>query len=182
MDQPGPGLQAVARPLIIHYSTASHPLTRLRDTVLFLLCWAMWSVVLTAVINSTEWEDLGDSIAGWLGAHLAFVRVVMTSFHFPAGYVSMVAILVCAFLIWSNLGPFSPRRDGDAGGGKAALSLEEMARQFGLDSKLIGPMQKEAQVVVFHAPSGAIIGMRAQPQPAAVAAGVDAAPLHLASV
>jgi membrane-associated HD superfamily phosphohydrolase len=177
VDQSGPGIQALKRPLIIHYSTARHPLTRLRDSVLFLLCWAMWSVVLTAVVNSTEWEALGISIAGWLGAHLAFFQVLMASFHFPSGYASMVIILICAFLIWSNLGVLLSAHAHHGDIKKAALSLEELVRHFGLDSATIGAMQHEMQVIVFHAPCGAVIGVRrAHPE---AAAGVDAPPLHL---
>jgi hypothetical protein len=177
VDQPRPGVQAVARPLIIHYSIAAHPATQLRDAVLFLLCWAMWSLVLTAVVNSTEWEALGISIADWFGAHLAFFHVLMTSLHFPAGYASMVVMLVCAFLIWSNLGVLIGLHCHDADVKKSALSLEELVRHFGLDSALIGAMQKETQVIVFHAPCGAVIGVRRAHVETAPAA--EAPPLHL---
>ena len=180
MDQPGPGLQAVSEksPPTIEFSTAGHPLTRLRDGILFLLCWAMWTVVLTAVVNSTEWEAVAISTANWIGAHLAFVSVLLTAFHFPAGYASMLIILVCAFMIWSNLGTlFAMRRsahaDIDAERRQAVLSLEDLVRHFGLDSAMIGAMQKEAQVIVFHAPCGAVTAVRR------ASVDIDAASLRL---
>lgn len=177
MEQPGPGIQTLAQPLIIHYSTAGRPLTRLRDTLLFLLCWMMWTVVVTAVINSTEWEDLGDSIAGWLGAHLEFFQVLMASFHIPDGYASAVAVLVGAFLIWSNLGMLRGMHRHDADTAKAPLSKEELALHFGLDGALIGSMQKEKQVVVFHASCGAVTCVRRASYDAA--APNEAGALHL---
>ena len=177
MEQSGPGIQALAIPPIIHYSTAGRPLTRLRDSALFLLCWMMWTVVATAVINSTEWEDIGNSIAGWFGAHLVFFHVLMASFHFPDGYVPALIILVCAFMIWSNLGMLPGMRRRDAVVRKSALSQEELVLHFGLDCALIGLMQKEKQVIVFHASGGAVIGVRRAS--AEATAPTEAAALHL---
>jgi poly-beta-1,6-N-acetyl-D-glucosamine biosynthesis protein PgaD len=176
LDQPGSGVQTL-KPLIIHYSTASHPLVRLRDSILFLCCWAMWSVVVTAVINATEWEDLSLSLAGWFEAHLAFLNGLMASFHFPVEYVLLVIVLVCVFLIWSNLRQLLATQRHNEKGREGALSLDDLVRHFGLDIALIAAMQKETQVVVIHAPTGAVTGVRrAFPE---VAANGDAKPLHL---
>ncbi|HEY4073268.1 MAG TPA: PgaD family protein [Herbaspirillum sp.] len=151
---------------------AQHPLARLRDGLFFMLCWAMWGMVLAAIINATEWETLGISAVEWLAAHRIFFNVLMASFHFPVAYLLLVAMLVCLFLIWSNLGMLLALRTRDLRGGLNALSLEDLVRHFGLDSTMIGPMQKEAQVIVFHAPSGAVTGVSR-------AACSDAKPLRL---
>jgi hypothetical protein len=176
VDQPGSGVQTV-KPLIIHYSTASHPLVRLRDAILFLSCWAMWSMVVTAVINATEWEDLSVSVAGWFDAHLAFFKVLMASFHFPIEYVLSVVVLVCLFMIWSNLRLILATRGHHGRVSEGALSLDDLVRHFGLDRGLIAAMQKETQIVVIHAASGAVTGVRrAFPE---VVANADAKSLHL---
>jgi hypothetical protein len=160
LEQSGPGIQALTLP-IVAYSTAHRPLVRLRDGILFSLCWVMWTVVLTTVASAIEWEPLGASIVDWFVAHLTFLDVLMASFHFPVAYLFLMIMLVCAFLVWTNLGMLlSMRRRDDIRGGLDALSLEELVLHFGLDSALIEAMQKEAQVTISHAPCGTIIGVR----------------------
>jgi poly-beta-1,6-N-acetyl-D-glucosamine biosynthesis protein PgaD len=177
VDQLGSGLQTVKQPPIFGYSTAAHPLVRLRDGILFLLCWAMWGMALTAVANAIEWENLGISIVEWFAAHLAFFHTLMASFHFPGEYFLLVIILICSFLIWTNLGMLLSLRTRDVRGGLGALPLEDLVRHFGLDSTLIGPMQKEGRVVVMHSSSGQITGVRCvHPE---TAARTEAKPLHL---
>ena len=121
----------------------------------------MWTVVLTEVAGAIEWNELGASIIDWFAAHLTFLNGLMASFHFPVEYLFLMIMLVCAFLVWTNLGMLlSMGRRDDIRGGLEALSLEELVLHFGLDSALIGAMQKEAHVTIFHAPCGRIIGVR----------------------
>ena len=121
--------------------------------------------------------ELGVSIVDWFAAHLTFLNELMASFHFPVEYVFSMLMLVCLFLVWTNLGMLlSMQRRDDIRGGLDALSLEELVLHFGLDSALIGAMQKEAQVTIFHAACGTIIGVRSTYPEAACG---DAKPLHL---
>ncbi|MDB5991932.1 MAG: hypothetical protein JWQ10_3335 [Herbaspirillum sp.] len=133
--------------------------------------------MLTTVASAIEWEALGASIVDWFVAHLTFLVVLMASFHFPVEYLFLMIMLVCAFLVWTNLGMLlSMRRRDDIRGGLDALSLEELVLHFGLDSALIGAMQKEAQVTIFHAACGTIVGVRSNYPETACG---EAKPLHL---
>jgi poly-beta-1,6-N-acetyl-D-glucosamine biosynthesis protein PgaD len=176
LDQSGSGIQALTLPIIM-YSTAHRPLVRLRDGILFAFCWVMWTVVLTTVASAIEWNELGGSIIDWFAAHLTFLNGLMASFHFPVEYVFLMTMLVCVFLVWTNLGMLLSMQRGDyVRGGLGALSLDELALHFGLDSALIGAMQKEAHVTIYHSSCGRIIGVRRTYQETDCG---DAKPLHL---
>ncbi|WP_034295964.1 PgaD family protein [Herbaspirillum sp. RV1423] len=145
--------------LIINLNTSKRPLIRARDSVLFFSCWAMWGAVFLAVVNGSEWSELGTSFQHWLMAQEIFLRSLLASFHIPTTYVMMLLLLVVGFSLWSaaNLVLSPPLR---AQGATPPLTLEDMARHFHLDLALVDAMQKEKQVLVFHALSGVVTELR----------------------
>ncbi len=146
--------------LIINSSTSTNFLTRVRDGVLFLLCWAMWAAVLVSVANGAEWGNMKMSFLNWYASQQVFLSSLLANFHISRTYVVMVGTLMCAFLLWSALSMAlaSQRRRMDS----APLALEDLARHFDVDSVLISEMQREKQVVVFHALSGAVTEVRSK--------------------
>ncbi|WDZ95220.1 poly-beta-1,6-N-acetyl-D-glucosamine biosynthesis protein PgaD [Herbaspirillum sp. WKF16] len=144
---------------IITLNTADQPLVRVRDGLLLCACWIMWAAVFTAFVNGCEWEALGMSVQRWLLAQEAFLRAVLASLHIPSAYVVMMMLLVLAFFLWSLLNQalapaFRKQRM------TPPLTLEDIARHFQLDLALVGSMQKEKQIMVFHAMSGAVTELR----------------------
>ena len=144
--------------LIINVSNSKRPLVRARDGILFFSCWSMWGAVLLAIVNGCDWRVLSDSLERWLVSQDVFLRAVLAAFHIPVVYVMMLCLLVSAFLLWSMLNlALAPQRRMQDG---APLTLADMARHFHLDLALIDAMQKERQVLVFHALSGAVTELR----------------------
>ena len=115
--------------LIIHHSNSHHPLTKLRDVVLSIVCWALWASVLVSIVN-------GDG------------------FHFSATYLSLVAMLSVVFFLWSALHYlWSPIR---IKAHTKPLSLKKLARHFNVQSELIGGLQHEKQVLIVLSSSGRV--------------------------
>ena len=148
-------------PLIIQFTTARSPITRLRDAILLTLCWSMWLVVLVAAFNSAEWDQLEHASSLWLGAQQAFVAALLRSFHVSSGYFGMVAILMAGFGLWStlNLALASRRHAVES----HPLSLATLARHFELDATLVATMQRHNTVIVQHANNGLVISLLGSP-------------------
>ena len=143
---------------IINLDTSKKPLIQARDGALFLLCWGMWAAVLIPVANGTEWGNIKMSFINWYASQQVFFNALLADFHISSTYVILVGLLMCGVLFWSILGLLlaPPRRRTSS----VPLTVEDMAHHFNLDSVLLSAMQKEKQVVVFHALTGAVTDVR----------------------
>jgi poly-beta-1,6-N-acetyl-D-glucosamine biosynthesis protein PgaD len=134
----------------------------MRDSLLLLACWAMWSTVLLALINGCEWSDLGNALRHFLAAQEIFLASILASFHIPPLYVFLTLLLTACFMLWSmiNLAMAPMWRKQNR---VPALTAADMARHFHLDQALVDAMQKEKQILVFHTVTGAVTDLRRVP-------------------
>jgi poly-beta-1,6-N-acetyl-D-glucosamine biosynthesis protein PgaD len=148
--------------LIININTARRPLLRMRDSLLLLACWSLWSTVLVALLNGCEWDDLGNALLHFLSAQESFLASVLASLHIPPLYVFLTLLLTACFMLWSmiNLAMAPMWRKQTR---VPALTTADMARHFQLDQALLDAMQKEKQILVFHTVSGAVTELRRVP-------------------
>ena len=123
--------------LIIHHSNSRQPLIKLRDIVLSIVCWALWASVLVSIVN-------GDG------------------FHFSATYLSLLSMLMVAFILWSAVHYlWSPiRNKADT----KPLSLKKLARHFNVQSELIGDLQHEKLVRIVLSSTGRVTQLSSQQQ------------------
>ncbi len=121
--------------LIINLNTSTSRLTQARDALLFMACWAMWVTVFVALFN---------------GAGIAF----------PHMYLFGLVVLMSSCLLWSVVHIMHAPQLRRAS--CTPLTLESLAKHFNLASELIGGMQKERTVVVFHSQDGDVTDLRSK--------------------
>ncbi|MDP9108457.1 MAG: PgaD family protein [Pseudomonadota bacterium] len=180
-------------PLIIHFTTSRSPLTRLRDGILLSLCWLMWTVVLMAVVNSTEWDLLQRAGQSWWLAQQGLIDALTHQASMPAQAWQATehgaaawwiaeqrfgdAVLNSVHLSSSYFGLVGSLMLGFSLWSllnlalssrrfvidSAPLKLATLARHFELDATLVAAMQRQKTVVVHHASSGNVTALTTKP-------------------